>query len=133
MAQGLVSAFESEIINYFLRNQALTYSRAQLYVALSTAAYSEAATGASMNEVAGTGYARQTVAFDAPAGTPRATQNSAPVTFTAGATWTAVVAMYICDAASGGNVLCGADITSVVLNNGDSLTFATGDIDISIT
>lgn len=133
MANGLVSAFETEVINYFMRNQTLVYSRAQMYIALSTAAYSEAATGASMSEMTGTGYARQTVTFGAPTGTPRATDNTGAVTFNAGATWSAAVAMYICDAVTGGNVLAGADITSVTLNNGDSLTFAIGDIDFSIT
>lgn len=132
---AMSDAFESEIINYFFRNQALTFTRTQMYVALSTATVSETATGASMSEVTGTGYSRQTVTFGAPS-PAGVTANTGAVTFTAtGGDWTGpILSMYIVDSSSGaGNVLVGANITSVSLGNGDSLTFPTGDIDITMS
>jgi hypothetical protein len=51
------------------------------YLALLTAAPTDATTLASMTELSATGYARQSVAWTAPSGDPSSTQNSATITF----------------------------------------------------
>ncbi len=52
-----------------------------MYLALLTAAPTDATTMANMAEVTTAGYARQSVAFTAPSGDPASTSNSATVTF----------------------------------------------------
>lgn len=51
------------------------------YLALLTAAPTDATTLATMTEVTTAGYSRQTVAWSAPSGDPRATSNSGALTF----------------------------------------------------
>lgn len=51
------------------------------YLALLTAAPTDATTVAGMTEVSTAGYARQTVTWTAPTGDPARTQNSAVITF----------------------------------------------------
>lgn len=51
------------------------------YLALLTAAPTDATTLATMTELSATGYARQSVAWTAPTGDPSSTQNSATLTF----------------------------------------------------
>jgi len=79
----------------------------------------------------GGGYARQSVSFGtASAGT---ISNSADVSFTAtGANFGDVLAVGFYDAATVGNLLAYTTITTATVNDGDTLTFATGDIDISL-
>lgn len=51
------------------------------YLALCSAAPTDASTVGAMNEIATAGYARQTVTWTAPTGDPSRTQNSAVITF----------------------------------------------------
>ena len=128
------NAAEDEVINLFIRNQARTFGTS-LFVALVTASIAEASTGANIAEVAdGNGYARQAVSFDAAAA--GATSNSAAVNFTAsGGNWGTITGMCIVDSGThgaGNVVMFDNSMTDVTINNGDSLSFAAGDIDISI-
>lgn len=108
-----------------------------VYIALSTAAYSDTATGAAMTEVSGNGYARVAVTNNAtnwPAAASGQKQNGATFTFPAatGTGWGTVTAFYICDAASGGNVLYGGDLTTPrSITGGDTASFAPASLNIS--
>ena len=105
-----------------------------VYIALSTAAYSDAATGSAMTEVStsGTGYARLAVTnnstnWPAASGTSPATKtNGTAFTFaTATGSWGTVASFYIVDASSAGNVLYGGDLSvSKAIASGDTATFA---------
>jgi hypothetical protein len=58
-----------------------TVTARTMYVALLTAAPTATTTLATMTELAGTGYSRQTVTFGAPAGNPRVTSNTNAIAF----------------------------------------------------
>ena len=99
------------------------------YLALFTAAPSDSGGG---TEVSTGGYSRQTIAFSAASG--GTTSNSADVSFTAtGADYGTVTHMGIFDASSGGNLLWhGALTASKTVADGDTLTFAVGNIDLTM-
>lgn len=110
-----------------------TYTPAtNVYIALSTAAYSDAATGSSMTEVSGGSYTRLLVANNSTnwpnaTGTSPATKtNGTAFTFvTATGSWGTVASFYIVDASSAGNVLYGGDLSvSKAIASGDTATFA---------
>ena len=101
------------------------------YVALYTAAPSDAGGG---TEVSGSGYARKAVTFAAastPAGT---TSNTSAVTFTAaGGNWGAVSHIGIHTAVTGGSLLWhGAMTATKTIADGDTLEFAVGNIDLTL-
>ena len=95
------------------------------YVALYTAAPNDAGGG---TEVSTGGYARKTAT---PGGT---TSNTGDVTWTAsGANFGTVGWIGIHDAVSGGNLLWhGAMTASKIVNDGDTLEFSAGNIDLTI-
>lgn len=101
------------------------------YVALFTAAPSDSGGG---TEVSTGGYARQSVSFDAASSPGGTTSNSGEVSFTAsGADYGTVTHMGIFDAASSGNLLWhGALTASKTVADGDTLTFAVGNIDLTM-
>lgn len=101
------------------------------YVALYTAAPSDAGGG---TEVSGSGYTRQSVSWDTATGTGGTTDNSGAVSFTAsGGSFGTVTHIGIFDASTGGNLLWhGALSASKTVNDGDTLQFAAGDIDLTI-
>jgi hypothetical protein len=105
------------------------------YVALYTAAPNDASTGSTGGtEVSGNGYSRQAVTFAA-AATPGGTTTSTDAqSFTAsGGDFGTVTHMAIIDASSGGNMLWhGALTTSRTVNDGDTLTFSAGNIDLTL-
>ena len=116
---------ENAVLNYVFRNTG-TPTSTNVYLALYTVAPTDAGGGTEV------GYARQLTAFDAAAS--GAITNTAAESFTAsGGNFGAVVAVGIFDAATSGNLLAWDDITSATINDGDTLTFAIGDIDISLT
>lgn len=111
---------------------------ATVYVALSTAAYSEAATGASMTEVSssGTAYARVALTNNTtnwPSASGGSKANGTAITFpTATASWGSVLSFYIVDASSGGNVLYGGDLAAPrTIASGDTASFAIGALTIT--
>lgn len=140
MAGSKSDYLEKAILDYLLGGVALA-SAGTVYIALSTAAYSDAATGASMTEVSATStaYARvavtnNTTNWPAATGTsPASKANGAAFTFpTATGSWGTVTSFYIVDAASAGNILYGGDLTtSKAIASGDTATFAASSITIT--
>lgn len=119
---------ENAVLNHVFRNTSLT-SPASVWLALYTVAPTDAGGG---TQVSGGGYARQQITFGAPSG--GAISNTAAVSFTAsGANFGTVVAVGIFDASTAGNLLAWDDITSAVINDGDTINFPIGDIDITLT
>lgn len=119
---------ENAVLNHVFRNTSLT-SPTTVYLALFTVAPTDAGGG---TEVTGGGYARQAITFGAPSG--GAIANTGAVAFTAsGANFGTIVAVGIFDASSAGNMLAWDDITSAVINDGDTINFPVGDIDITLT
>lgn len=133
MAGGKSDYLEKKILDLVLGATAFT-APATVYVALSTAAYTDTATGSSMSEVTGGSYARVTVTnnstnWPAASGTnPTVKSNGTTITFpTATASWGTVNSFYIVDASSGGNVLYGGDLTAPKsVGIGDTPSFAAG-------
>jgi hypothetical protein len=101
------------------------------FVALYTAAPSDAGGG---TEVSGAGYARQSVAFDAAATPGGTTSNSADVSFTAaGGDYGTVTHLGIFDASSSGNLLWHGILTAPkAVEDGDTITFSAGNIDLTM-
>lgn len=131
---NLTNYLEDAFINYFLRNDADTFSPiATLYLALYTAAPGEAGGG---TEVANSnGYGREAIAFTDPTGTGD-TSNTAQIDFTAsGGNWGTVSHIGVIDSGtygSGNMYLYGALGTSRTVNDGETLRFAAGDIDLVV-
>lgn len=81
-------------------------------------------------EVSGSGYTRQAIAFGAASG--GSASNSGAVVFTATGSWGTVTHWGIRDAAAAGNLLHYAALTSSkIVGNGDTLTFAIGQLQIT--
>lgn len=101
------------------------------YVALYTAAPSDSGGG---TEVSGSGYARQSVTFGAAATPGGTTSNTGAVSFTAsGGAFGTVVAIGIFDAVSSGNLLWHGNMTaSKTVDDGDTLEFSIGNIDLTL-
>jgi hypothetical protein len=119
---------ENAVLNHVFRNTALT-SPSSVFLALYTVTPSDTGGG---TQVTGGGYARQAITFGAP--TNGAIANTSAVSFTAsGAGFGTVVAVGIFDASAGGNLLAWDGITSATVNDGDTITFPTGDLQITLT
>jgi hypothetical protein len=121
---------ENLLLNWMMTSGSATRPTAW-YVALYTAAPNDAGGG---TEVSGSGYSRQSVAFNTASGTGGTTSNSGAVTFTAsGGSFGTITHIGIFDASSAGNLLWhGALTASKTIADGDSLQFAAGDIDLTI-
>jgi len=133
MAGKLTNYLENELIDHVLKVGA--WSRpANLYVALCTADPGETATGATLTEPAGNGYARVAIDADWAAAAARATSNSGIVTFAiATGAWGTITHFAIVDSASGaGNVLCYGEVTpNKSVTAGMNISIAVGDLDVS--
>lgn len=108
--------------------KATTYTApANVYLALFSTVCSDTAAG---TEITGNGYARQEITFGTAAlGEITSTAN---VSFTAsGGNWGSVVATGIMDASTGGNLLY-YDTINKVVNDGETLTFESGKITVSM-
>ena len=101
------------------------------YVGLFTAGPSDSGGG---TEVSGSGYAREAVTFAAASTPGGTTSNTGDVSFTAaGGNWGTITHIGIFDASSSGNLLWhGAMTASKIVNDGDTLQFSTGNIDLTI-
>jgi len=121
---------ENLLLNWLMTDDSVTRPTAW-YLALFTAAPSDSGGG---TEVSGSGYSRQTIAFDTASGTGGTTSNSADVSFTAsGGSFGTVSHVGIFDASSGGNLLWhGAMTASKTIADGDTLEFSTGNVDLTI-
>ena len=101
------------------------------YVALYTAAPSDSGGG---TEVSGSGYSRQSVTFDAASSPGGTTSNASAASFTAsGGNWGTITHMGIFDASTAGNLLWHGSLSaSKTVNDGDTLEFAIGNIDLAL-
>lgn len=126
MAGSKSAYLEQKILDYILGDTSWT-PPATVYVALSTAAFSTAATGTSMSEVAGGAYARigqtnnPTNWPNAAGSNPAGKSNGTLITFpTATLNWGTVISAYLVDALTNGNILYGADLAAPVVVNAGS-------------
>lgn len=134
MAGSFSDFLELEVLDHVFG--AATYTApATLYVAAYTAAPTDAGGG---TEATGGSYARVAVTNNAtnfPAASAGAKANGTAITFpTATASWGTIVAAAILDAATAGNFLGWCDLAvSKAVGSGDTLQFAVGDLDITLT
>jgi hypothetical protein len=121
---------EKLVLDWLMTNGTATRPTAW-YLALYTAAPSDSGGG---TEVSTGGYARQSVTFDAASTPGGTTSNTNAPSFTAsGANYGTVTHVGIFDALTTGNLLWhGAMTASKTVNDGDTLEFAVGDIDLTI-
>jgi hypothetical protein len=115
----------------------VTQTARTVYIALLTAAPTDATTNATMTEYTATGYARQSVAWAAPSGDPSATSNSGTLTFgpfTAGtgATVTHIACVSSASGTSGDFIAYWTLDASRTPATNDSLVFTAGDIDLDL-
>ena len=118
---------ENEILDHILGTGAYTMP-STVYVGLSTGSFNDDNSG---TELTGNNYAREAITFGAAAsGTA---SNSAAVEFNAATgSWGTVSHFGLFDAASSGNLLIhGALTASKVIETGDILKIAIGDMDIT--
>ena len=118
---------ENEILDHILATGAYTMPSA-IYIGLSTGSFGDDASGTELN---GNGYTRKVIAFDAAiAGTA---DNSGAVELSAAtASWGTVSHFGLFDASSGGNLLIhGAFTAAKLIDTGDILKIAAGDLDIT--
>lgn len=119
---------ELQALKWLLTTDAVTRPTAW-HLALFTAAPGEAGGG---TEVAGSGYARQAIAFSGAANP--VTGPAAQVTFTAsGGSWGTITHWAVFDAATGGNMLVyGPLATARTVGNGESAVAAAGAFSVSL-
>lgn len=123
---------ENAVLGYIFEGTSMALG-ADLFLALSSAVYSDSATGSSMSEFTGTGYARVAIPRDGTDWTitgssPTQVTNANDVAFPqAGSDWGTPQSFYICDAATGGNTLYGGSLTNASdIASGDTAKFAAG-------
>lgn len=125
MAGSLTNYAENKVLDHVLGTT--TYTKPTTYVALYSVAPTDSTAG---TEVTGGSYARIAGAWTASSG--GASSNSGNLDFT-GMPAITVVAIGILDASTGGNLLVHGTLTAnKVLDAGDTLRIATGDLDITI-
>jgi len=118
---------ENKVLDHVLGTTSYTMPTT-VYIGLSTGSFADDNSG---TELSGSGYARQSIAFDAAAsGT---TDNTSAVDFpTATGSWGTVSHYGLFDASSGGNLLIhGAFTASKAVASGDILRIAAGELDIT--
>ena len=120
---------ETEILDHVFAGAAYT-APTTLYLALFTAAPGETGGGTEVT-TSGTAYARETVAFTT---TGNTTSNNAAVEYsTATATFGTVTHVGVFDAATAGNLMAYAALSSSkTIETGDVFRVPTGDLDITL-
>lgn len=118
---------EDAVLNATLVN-GQSYAAGNVYAALYSVTPTESTSG---TELSGSNYSRQQVTFTVSGGT--ATSNAAVTFGAASANWSTAVAWAICDASSSGNILYyGSLVPTQTVLSGNSLTFASGDITVTM-
>ena len=119
---------ERKLLDHTLGTAAYTHP-SQAYLALHTADPTDAGSGA---EVSGGSYARQTIDFNAAAGTGGAVTNSTAEDFTNMPACT-VTHIGIWDASTSGNLLYhGAVSSSKTVASGDTISLAAGQLTVTL-
>lgn len=136
---------ENKLADFLFRGVSYT-PPATLYIALCTAAPTDASTGSTITEVTGGNYARQSIASNTTnwfttngdnaatsSGTNGTVGNSTAILWSS-VTWSATVTdVAICDALTGGNVLFYSTLqSSKTIAPTDSLSFAINSLTIQI-
>jgi len=118
---------ENEILDHILGTGAYTMPTS-VYVGLSTGSFNDDNSG---TELSGSGYARQSIAFNA--ASSGTADNSGAVDFPAATgSWGTVSHFGLFDASTSGNLLIhGALTASKTVATGDILRIAAGDMDIT--
>ena len=118
---------DDAILNATLTNTPYT-GPATVYVALYSVAPTKSTSG---TELSGSNYSRQSASFSVSTGVATST---ASVAFgAASADWSTAVAWAILDDSTGGNILYFGSLSpSQTVLNGNTLTFATGDITVTM-
>jgi hypothetical protein len=126
-----LSDYAEKLLLDFLMTTGTATRPTDWYVALYTAAPSDAGGG---TEVSGFGYARQSATFDAASSPAGTTSNNNDVVFTAaGGSWGTITHIGIFDAVTAGNLLWhGAIVTPKTVADGDTLQFSIGNIDLTL-
>ena len=133
MAGSFSDYLENALLNQLFRGSSYSFP-GTLYVGLYTAAPTDAGGG---TEVSGNSYARVAVTANTSNwanSTAGATSNSNAITFPqASGSWGTVVALGIFEASTSGNLLAWADLTTnKLVGNGDTPSFAAGDLDVTL-
>lgn len=127
MAGSLSNYAENKVLDHVLGTT--SYTMPTTYLALFTVAPTDSTAG---TEATGGSYARQALAGLFTASSGGATSNNANIDFASMPACT-IVAIGIMDNSTGGNLLVHGTLTSnKVLDAGDTLRIATGDLDITI-
>lgn len=138
MAANKSRYLEDKLIDHVLGS--VTYSDpATVWAALYTVAPTKTTSGTEVSS-SGTGYGRVNCGATASGGkfsasSGGATSNDGAITFaTATASWGEIVAVAILDAETGGNILYFGGLTAnKTVDSGDTVSFATGALDIAET
>lgn len=127
---GLTNFGEDLVLDWLFTAGAATRPTSW-HVSLYTVAPTESTGG---TEVSGGSYARVATSFTVSGTAPTTASNTAAVEFAeASATWGTVVAAGIMDAASGGNLIAYATLTTPkAIDTGDVLRFNAGALDITL-
>lgn len=138
MAGSFSNFLELELLDHVFGNAAYT-APATLYVALYTAAPSDTGGGTEVSTSNWTNYARTAVTNNAtnfPAAASGLKSNGTAISWSAATIPSGTVVVThagILDASTAGNLLAWADLTaSKTLSNGDTISFAIGDLDITL-
>lgn len=134
---------EEALLNHLFRTTTYTQPTV-LAIALCTATPGETDTGSTITEVANSNnYSRQTLNpadanwTDPSAGTQGETDNASAITFgPASGSWGTITSFAICDSATygAGNMLIYGDLdASKAIGNGDSFSFSTGNLNITLS
>lgn len=127
---GLTNFAEDLVLDWLFTTGSATRPTAW-YVGLFTVAPGEAGGG---TEVSGNAYAREAATFTVSGTAPTTASNDAAIEFPeATGSWGTIVAAGIFDAATSGNLIAFADLsTSKAIDTGDVLRFNIGALDITL-
>lgn len=132
MAGSFGDYTEDKVLDHITGKTSFTMPTA--YLGLSTADPTD--DGSGLAEPSGGSYARvATSGSDWDAASGGATANAAALTFPeASGDWGTITHFALFDAASGGNMLAHGDLTLAKdVNNGDTISFPIGDLDITLS
>jgi hypothetical protein len=126
-----LSDFAEKLVLDFLMTTGAAVRPTSWFLALYTAAPSDSGGG---TEVSGAAYARKAVTFAAATSPGGTTSNTNVVSFTAaGGAYGVITHCAIFSAVSGGNMLWqGPMVAARTINDSDTLSFAIGEIDLTL-
>lgn len=133
MAGTFTDYLEDKVLKHVFTNTAYT-APTTIHIGLFTAAPSDTGGGTEVSTVS-TGYTRQTVALTVSGTNPTLATNGSAVEWSAAtASWGTITHIALFDAASAGNMLAWADLTtSRLVNSGDIFRIPVGDLDITLS